>query len=266
MIKENKVKSALRSGKTIIGSEASRFGVADLVHIFAQSGFDFIFIDMEHTTFNLETVAQMIQVSRLLDITPIVRVPDAEYHLVARVIDVGAQGVMIPRMNTPKQVEEIVSWLRYPPNGIRGYAQTSHQTNYKALPTEDFIAAMERETLLLIQIERKVALDHLDEILSISGVDVAVLGIMDLSVDLGIPGQINHPLMTESIERVISVSQRYGISSGMIAGDLEFVLDWGLQGIRFLSYATGERILLDAVSTAATNSCKGFRMSFEGQA
>ncbi|HIM10030.1 TPA: hypothetical protein EYM26_04415 [Candidatus Poribacteria bacterium] len=92
MIKENKVKSALRSGKTIIGSEASRFGVADLMHIFAQAGFDFIFIDMEHTTFNLETVAQMIQVSRLLDITPIVRVPDAEYHLVARVIDVGAQG------------------------------------------------------------------------------------------------------------------------------------------------------------------------------
>ena len=71
---------------------------------------------------------------------------------------------------------------------------------------------------------------------------------MDLSVDLGIPGQINHPLMIESIERVISVSQRYGISSGMIAGDLEFVLDWGLQGIRFLSYATGERILLDAAT------------------
>lgn len=67
-------------------------------------------------------------------------------------------------------------------------------------------------------------------------------------MDLGIPGQINHPLMTESIERVISVSQRYGISSGMIAGDLEFVLDWGLKGIRFLSYATGERILLDAAT------------------
>ena len=77
-------------------------------------------------------------------------------------------------MNTPKQVEEIVSWLRYPPDGIRGYAQTSHQTNYKSLPAEDFIAAIEKETLLLIQIERKVALGHLDEMLSIPGIDVAV--------------------------------------------------------------------------------------------
>ena len=88
MINENKVKSALKPGKTVIGSEASRFGITELVHIFAQAGFDFIFIDMEHTTFNLETVAQMIQVSRLLDITPIVRVPDAKYHLIAKVIDV----------------------------------------------------------------------------------------------------------------------------------------------------------------------------------
>ncbi len=70
---------------------------------------------------------------------------------------------------------------------------------------------------------------------------MAVLGIMDLSVDLGIPGQINHPLMTESIERVISVSQRYGISSGMIAGDLEFVLDWGLKGIRFFILRHGRK-------------------------
>ena len=257
MISENKVKSALQLGKTVIGSEASRFGVTDLVHVFAQAGFDFIFIDMEHTTFNLETVAQMIQVSRLLDTTPIVRVPDTEYHLVARVVDVGAQGIMIPRVNTPKQVEEIVSWLRYPPDGIRGYAQTSHQTNYKSLPAADFMAAMERETLLLIQIESKAALDNLDEMLSIPGIDVAVLGIMDLSVDLGIPGQINHPLMVESIEKVISVSQQYGTSSGIIAGDLEFVAGWGRKGMSFLSYSTGERILLDA----ATQSVQQLRIS-----
>ncbi len=259
MINENKVKSALKLGKTVIGSEASRFGITDLVHIFAQAGFDFIFIDMEHTTFNLETVAQMIQVSRLLDITPIVRVPDAKYHLVARVMDVGAQGIMIPRVNTPKQVEEIVSWLRYPPDGIRGYAQTSHQTNYKSLPAEDFIAAIEKETLLLIQIERKVALGHLDEMLSIPGIDVAVLGIMDLSVDLGIPGQINHPLMTQSIEKIVSVSQQYGISSGIIAGDLEFVADWGRKGMSFLSYATGERILFDS----AAKSVQQLRISIK---
>ena len=262
MINENKVKSALKLGKTVIGSEASRFGTTDLVHIFAQAGFDFIFIDMEHTTFNIETVAQMVQVSRLLNITPIVRVPDAKYHLVARVMDVGTQGIMIPRVNTPKQVEEIVSWLRYPPDGIRGYAQTSHQTNYKSLPAKDFITAMEQETLLLIQIERKVALDHLDEMLAIPGIDVAVLGIMDLSVDLGIPGQIDHPLMTKSIEKIISASQRHGISSGIIAGDLEFVSNWNKKGMNFLSYTTGERLLL----AAASKSVQQLRISIKDSA
>jgi 2-keto-3-deoxy-L-rhamnonate aldolase RhmA len=246
----NRVKAILKAGGTVIGSEVSRFRTPEIVQIFAAADFDFVFIDMEHTSFTLETVADMIKIARLMDIVPIVRVPDAEYHLVARVLDAGAQGIMLPRLTGPQQVEEVVSWLRYPPEGIRGIALTPDQTEYKAVEVGDFIKQAQRETLLVIQIERKKALENLDEMLSVPGVDVAALGYMDLSVDLGIPGQIEHPLMESSIEAVIEACRRYGVSAGMIAPNMEILSHWAERGVRFLSYSSDALMLLEAASAA----------------
>lgn len=249
-MRKNKVKAALRAGKTVIGSEASRIRTTELPRIFAAAGCDFIFIDMEHTAFNLETVADMVQMARLVDIVPIVRVPDTEHHFIARALDIGAQGIMVPRVSTPQQVQKIVNWIRYPPIGVRGMAITPSQTEYETVTARDFIDGMERETLLVIQIERREALDNLDEMLAIPGVDVAALGHMDLSVDLGVPGEIDHPSMKRSIESVVDACQRHGVSAGMISPDFKYVSYWAGRGVRFLSYCTGAGILLQAASAA----------------
>jgi 2-dehydro-3-deoxyglucarate aldolase/4-hydroxy-2-oxoheptanedioate aldolase len=172
------------------------------------AGFDFVFIDMEHSPFGLETIADMIQTAREAEIVPVVRVPQLEYAFVCRVLDQGARGVIVPRVDTPRQVRDLVSWMRYPPQGVRGFAATVQQTDHRPVAPSAFIEASHGEILCVIQIERKRALENLDEMLSLAGVDVACLGYMDLSVDLGIPGQLDHPAMVAAIERLIPSSTR----------------------------------------------------------
>jgi 2-keto-3-deoxy-L-rhamnonate aldolase RhmA len=246
----NRVKLALKNGDAVIGSEVSRFRSPEVARVYAAAGLDFIFIDMEHSSFSIETVADMILSARAADLVPLVRVPQAEYAWVARVLDLGAQGVIVPRVNTPRQVEEIVSWMRYPPEGIRGYACTAPQTDYRGASPAEFINANQRDTLCVIQIERQEAVDNLDEMLSVPGVDVACLGYMDLSVDLGIPGELEHPAMTAAIERMIEASISHGVAPGIIHPQMDMVLHWLEAGMRFVSYST-EAIMLQEVATAA---------------
>ncbi|MBX7169050.1 MAG: hypothetical protein K1X74_22130 [Pirellulales bacterium] len=252
----NPVKQLLQGGRPVIGSEISRFRAADISRIYARAGFDFVFIDMEHTCFNLETVADIIEAARGAGIVPIVRVPQAEYVHVARVLDCGAQGIIVPRVNTVAEVQQIVSWTRYPPLGIRGYASTSAQTGGQPIGAEAFIEANHRSTLVVIQIERREAVENLSAMLAVDGVDVACLGLMDLSVDLGIPGQVDHPSMLAAVQRVVDVAREHRVASGVITACRETIARWVGQGVRFVSYATDE-ILLERAARATAADLRG---------
>ena len=131
-MRTNPVKRALATGKAVFGSEISRLRSPEIARLYAAAGFDFVFIDMEHSAFGLETVSDIIAMARIAGIVPIVRVPQAEYAFVARVLDQGAQGIIVPRVNDPQCVRDIVSWMRYPPAGIRGFADTAPQTDHPA--------------------------------------------------------------------------------------------------------------------------------------
>ena len=244
----NPVKTILKAGGTAVGSEVSRFRSADIPRIYAAAGCDFVFIDMEHSSFSLETVADMIESARRSNIVPIVRVPQAEYAFVARVLDCGAQGIIVPRVNTPEQVEQIVSWVRYPPAGIRGFACNTAQTDGQPVSAESFIQTANRETLLAIQIERREAVANLEAMLSIEGVDVACLGFMALAVDLGIPGQLDHPTAVAAVQRMVDVANDNGVAPGIIAADMNVVTEWMSRGMRFVSFATDEILLQRSVT------------------
>src|SRR5258708_4525786 len=170
-MRTNPVKRALAAGKAVFGSEISRLRSPEVARLYAAAGFDFAFIDMEHSAFGLETVADIVAMSRIAGIVPIVRVPQAEYAFVARVLDQGAQGIIVPRVNDPQTVRDIVSWMRYPPLGIRGFADTAAQTDHRRLPAHEIIEANNNETVCVIQIDRRHALANLDGILALPGVD-----------------------------------------------------------------------------------------------
>ncbi len=250
-MRPNPVKRNLAKGGAAYGSEISRFRSDEVPGVYARAGLDFVFIDTEHTTFNRETVADMIRAARASKIVPVVRVPQAEYAFVAGYLDLGAQGVIVPRVNTPEEVERIVSWTRYPPVGIRGFACTPNQSDDKEIAPADFIARNHDDTLVVIQIERYQAIENLEAMLAIHGVDVACLGYMDLSVDMGIPGQIEHSKMVAAIERLIEVSDRLDVAPGIIHPELGVLETWIERGMRFVSHATDSILLERAARDAA---------------
>ncbi len=254
-MKNNPVKQTLKAGGTVFGSEISRLRSNDIPRIYASAGFDFVFIDMEHTCFSQETVADLIQTARACDIVPLVRVPEAEYVWVARALDAGAQGIIVPRVNTAEQVQQIVSWTRYPPQGIRGFACNTAQTDGHTIDIEDHIESANQGLLVVIQIERREAVVNLSEMLSIEGVDVACLGLMDLTVDLGIPGQLKHPSTVTAVQRLMDIARKNGVASGVISACQDTIADSMAQGVRFVSYATDE-ILLQRASNQAVQKLR----------
>lgn len=249
----NPVKAALARGRVVIGSEVSRLRGPEIPRILARAGFQFVFIDMEHSAFSMETVADLIRAGRDNDIVPIVRVPQAEYAWVTRVLDAGAMGIIVPRVDTAEMAEAIVSWTRYPPLGIRGFAATGAQTEDRDVGPVDFIRSNHAETLLVLQIERKRALENLEEILAVEGIDVACLGYMDLSVDLGAAalGNPEHPELVKGIERLIDVSSARGVAPGFIGPDMAILQRWLQRGMRFVSYSTEALLLRRAAEDAA---------------
>lgn len=245
------LKSRLRAGGTVLGSEINRIRSADIARIYSVAGFDFVFIDMEHSGFTFETVADMCDTARRYGIAPIVRVPQVEYPFVSRALDCGAKGIIVPRVNTPQQVRDIVSWVRYPPHGIRGFADTLAQTEGRSMSAAEFIAAAMRDTLVVIQIERREAVENLDAMLSIEGVDVACMGCFDLSIDLGVPGDMTAPAMQDAIGKVVDSAARHKIASGIITGNMDLIAHWVGRGMQFVSYSSDSPLLQTAASSAA---------------
>ena len=256
-MRRNIVKQRVVNGETVVGTMINEVTTPAIAQIFKQVGFDFFMIDMEHGAFSLETAAHIIRVARMLDLCPVVRVRSPEYHLIAGALDQGAMGIMLPRVETRQDVETLVSCMKYPPVGIRGFSSDAAHSEYDFGPTEEFIEALNQDTLVIVQIERKVAVERLDELLSVPGVDVALIGPEDLSVSLGVPGQTNHPLVAEAMDQVVEACQRHGVAAGfhqMSAGPL---LEWHARGMRFLMLSNDLGFLMESSAAGVRELKKG---------
>ncbi|MGQ9683554.1 MAG: HpcH/HpaI aldolase family protein [Anaerolineae bacterium] len=256
MLRENKVKRVLKQGGTVFGTMVQEVRTPCVAQALAAAGLDFMLMDLEHGAFCLETVADMAQVARLSGITPLVRVSDHDYPYLARPLDAGAMGLMVPRIESRAQVEAVVRSIRYPPEGRRGCAVTARQTEFGTVGVKDWIAWANAETLLIIQIEEKAAIEDLEGILSVPGVDVALIGPNDLSISLGVPGEVGHPVMQAAMERVVEVAARYGVASGMHVRDLSLLRTWQARGMRFLMYAN-EMLLMRQAAEQAAKALRG---------
>jgi 2-dehydro-3-deoxyglucarate aldolase/4-hydroxy-2-oxoheptanedioate aldolase len=248
----------IREGKTVVGTMISEFGSPELMKILSSAGFDFVFIDTEHAPFSLETVNNMVRVGRAVGLTCIVRVPDIEYHLIARTLDAGAHGLMFPRIETREQLELAVRASKFPPWGERGYGVRGIITEYQPTTVEENIRFLNDDTVVVAQIEKRSAIENIDNILSVKGVDIALIGPNDLSISLGVPGQLDHPSMREAIQKVVDACRSRGIASGTHVRDMKNLLYWRDQGMRVLTFSTEAGMLLasakEAVSQLRTKS------------
>ena len=233
MLKPNPIKQALKRGEPVIGTMLSEVTSPGFIWMLANAGFDYVFIDMEHGAYSLPIVADMIKVARLAGIVPLVRVPDLAYHAIAPVLDHGAMGVMLPRVETREQVEQFVSFMKYPPMGVRGGTSARAHTDYGGAGARELVSHMNEHTLVILQIERKRAIENIDELMSVPGVDVGLIGPFDLTISLG-EADANAPAVQDAIGQVVEAGKRHGVASGMHS-DSGSVLDWHARGMTMLT-------------------------------
>src|SRR5581483_8682043 len=185
----NLVKQALAEGKVQLGTGFGQLRSPEIPRMLAAARFQWAFIDTEHGGFDLETVQDICRVSNMCGLSPIVRVADLQYALVARALDSGAQGLIFPRVESPELLERAISWTKFPPVGVRGYGLTAIQVDYESLTFSQIIEHVNANTMVVFQIETRRAFEAREELLSVPGVDAVMIGPADFSIALGVPGE-----------------------------------------------------------------------------
>jgi len=206
--------------------------------IYAAAGYDFVFIDMEHGNYSMETVADLIRGAKSAGIAPIIRIPHLESHFISRVLDTGAEGIMVPMTSTREHGEAIVGCSKYTPLGHRGFGTQTGQTDYKPLKAAEFMKEANEHTLIVAQIETREAIENADSILSVEGIDVGLIGPNDLSISLGVPDQMGSEILAKAIDKVVETAKKRGKASGIHIGNTEAIRKWKAKGMTVLACST----------------------------
>lgn len=246
----NRTKAKLAAGELCVGTMLVEIRQPGVMTMLANGGFDFVLLDNEHGPFAVETIAELCRAARSEGVTPIVRIPELTYAHVAQSLDGGAQGIMLPRVIERAQVEECVRYMKYAPEGKRGAVLARGHTMFKAGPLVETLAAMNKETMLVVQVETKEAVDRLDDLLAVPGVDAALIGPTDLSLALGVGGQMEHPTLVAAIEATIAACARHNVIPAIHTNDVGMTAAWARRGMRLVSINSEVGLLTGAARSA----------------
>lgn len=248
----NTVKQALKAGRSQFGCSVLQLRSPDVLRALRAAGLDWVFLDSEHGPFDLETLHDLSRVALREGLCPIVRVGELQYALVARALDCGAQGVLLPRVESPELLAQAVSWTRYPPLGVRGYGLGGPHLGYERVSIAEAVAHFNEHVMVVLQIETRTALERLDELLAVPNIDAVLVGPADLSVSLGMPGNFDHPEFVAAVERVRDACERRGIAPGMHTRSIDMLKQWRGRGLRLVSCSNDIGMLFEkAVETVA---------------
>lgn len=205
-----------------------------VVEMFEECGFDTLVIDREHTYLDNETVLEHIRMARALDLPVMVRVPEPSYAWINCLLDQAPDGIYIPRIRTRAEVEDIMNTLRYPPHGVRGLGgSTCPAGKYLGWPhVRQQVDYFEKHLVVGIQIETAEAFENMDDILSVPGIDIAVIGLDDLSLGLGMLGEWDSPEFKAVEQKIVSACQRHGVLPGIPGGDPVKIAHYVEQGFK----------------------------------
>ena len=214
----NTVKQALREGRVQLGCSCFQLRSPDAVRALAAAGLDWVFFDGEHGAYGFETLQDLMRVATGVGLCPIVRVADLDYALIARALDCGAEGVLLPRVESPELLAKAVSWTRFPPMGARGFGLAAPHLDYEPVSIPDAIAHVNANVLVVLQIETRTALERIDELLAVPNIDAVLVGPGDLSISLGVPGQFDHPNLSPPSRPFASAATARASPPGSICG------------------------------------------------
>ncbi len=242
------LKDMARHRKLKAGHFMLEFDTPGIGHLMKQAGSDFVLFDTEHSGFGIETVKRVMRYMQAAEMPTIVRVPSKDYKDIARALDAGAEGVMLPMVSTPQEAEAIVQSMKYIPRGGRGVIVRAALDRFTVGPTEDKLAHQNERTTLFAQIETADGVKNVDKIAAIDGVDCLWVGHFDLSCSLGVPAQFDHPKFLKAIEKVLAAADKHGKSAGRLVTDVAGAVDLYKQGFDFIAYHADAWIWAEAVA------------------
>jgi 4-hydroxy-2-oxoheptanedioate aldolase len=236
----NAFKRALKAGKTQIGlwsSLSSNYSV----EVIAGAGFDWILLDTEHSPADLENLLTQLQAAAPYPAHPVVRVPWNDMVTMKRVLDIGAQSLLVPYVSTAEEARKAVSYTRYPPAGVRGVAGTTRATRFGRI--KDYAGRAHEEICVLVQVETQAALDNIDAICGIDGIDGVFIGPADLHASMGYPGEIANPKVKPLIDDAIRRIRKRGCAPGILTPSEADARHWLECGALFVAVGADVGIL-----------------------
>lgn len=233
------------------------FATPGIGHILKSAGCDFVLFDLEHSGFSFETVKSALRYFEAADLPAIVRVPSKEYHHIARAMDMGAEGIMLPMVGNVEEVRHILDSMKYHPLGKRGVALQVAHDRYRPGAVHDKLSAANRRTTLFCQIETAEGVENADAIAAVDGVDCLWVGHFDLSSSLGIPGEFHNKLFTDAIAKVAKATQKHKKSYGRLVPSVEEGIAIHKLGFDFICYSGDVWVLHNALADALTALRKG---------
>ena len=230
-----KFKAALNSER---GARAPFMSPPDpaFVEAAGHAGYDFALLDMEHGPGSFQNLQNLIRAANVAGVCPVVRVPRGTDIWIDRALDVGAGAVLIPQIDTAEQARAVVSAAKFSPVGSRGTCRFVRSAAYGAIPGNEYFSKAQ-ETVVIIQAEGRKAVENLDEILDVPGIDVIFVGPYDLSSSLGHVGEIDHPEVTACIKEIIAKANSKGVKLGCFADTVEGGKKWRDLGVKFIGYS-----------------------------
>src|SRR5512139_650935 len=228
---ESALRKALAEGRPVVGATVTVPNV-DTALALANAGFDFLWIEMEHAPITLESLREILLATRGARAVPITRVPANEAWLAKRVLDAGSLGVIFPFTSTRELAERAVASCRYPPLGVRGFGPGLAMSRY-GMGAADYVRFADENVVVVVIIEQKEAVENIEAIASVPGIDVLFVGVNDLSYSMGIGGRTRDALVEQALAKVLEAGRRHGIPVGYPTGDPAEINRRIAQGFRF---------------------------------
>ncbi len=244
---EAPLKAMARTRDLKAGHFLFEFTSPGIGHILKQAGCDYAVLDTEHSGFGFETVKQVLTYLHGAGVPTVVRVPSKDYKDIARALDVGADGVMLPMVNNVAEAKSIIHSMKYVPTGGRGVIVRYALDGYATGPTMEKLAAANAHTVLFAQIETAEGVENAEAIAALEEVDCLWVGHFDLSCSLGIPGEFDHPKFAQAIEAVVAAGKATGTALGRLVPDVASGVALYKQGFDFISYSADAWVLGDAL-------------------
>jgi 4-hydroxy-2-oxoheptanedioate aldolase len=252
-ILRNHAKEKLARGEVLASMTVRLCRTIEIAQIAKTSGFDTLYVDMEHNTLTIGETCQICIAAQQIGITPLVRVPANTPEYICRVLDGGAMGVITPHIRSAAEAREMVKLVKFAPLGERSAGGALSQYHYRSFPMVETNAAMNAATMLVPMLETVAALEHVEEIMAVDGVDMMMIGSNDLCNDMGITGQYDHPRLRDAFARAIAAARQHGkhIGVGGLASRNDLMTQFVKMGARYVSTGTDMAFLTGACAQKA---------------